>query len=907
MKNIYLKIFKLKFCLAAILGFFVQTTFAQTNLITNGDFENGTTNWAVWGATMATSTDAHLGKGAAKISNRKNPWDAIATSLTNVLESGQEYTLSAWVKIPSISKDLRATIQLNLDGVKTYHGYFWTNSPVIGSYQFYTATFNFNWTGNLVGADLYFETGDVNGVYSDYIIDDVKLVKNVTIDDIVQEGEGWKDIKSTMLVGGCVTEGSKNIFTNEAAKAQVLKDCNTVTVQCYPGWGRWDETKRHVYHVDEFTKQVKEMKKYGMTVTAHMLLGWDQYFPGWYKNNDFPADTLEAIMQSWLKGIISYQGNDSLVDIWNVVNESISWDGKGGYWPEYNSNFNDACEFQRMGYEPDASGLTGSQFVNAQHPVYIRKAFEYARTLTDKKLELRETTMEFPGDQKYNAFYQLAVHLKKMNAPVDVIGFQTHIDIENNYDWEGYANNIKRFVDLGYEVNIPEVDIGDTKKDWSEEKAELQKKQYYNLITAAIRGGASDFQTWGFIDDGWRQGEKAFPYTSHFEPKPAYFGIKEALIDMSSILFWEMDEAVNDTMPDVMKYNNFGMMKNFNTPVFVNGFKKNALQFDGIDDFISTGELSDSISGDFTFSCFMKTGTNKASVIADFVEGGNSWLKIGINNDGKIVVNSAETVLDESLESTAAVNDDIWHFVALQRDSTSYRLYVDDSTPIAVGRGNVKEFTKLVVGSGNNGAEPFEGTVDEVKLYDSAIEETSFTRGFQLQELVKLNAAYSNMKIKLTWTDKTNEKMGFIIDRKIGDGNWEVASEIKASVFSYLENVEFYDTTYQYRIRSASRFGNSGVSNVVAVKTPQDPNTGVLDENEKIQLLVYPNPVQDKFTLDTSNNLWMKMYDLQGNLVIEKNKCAPTETIDMKGFVNGVYFVHSCNNDKISVAKVVKN
>ena len=317
-----------------------------------------------------------------------------------------------------------------------------------------------------MGADLYFETESVNDVYSDYIIDDVQLVEITPVEDVIQTGEGLKNIKSTMLVGGCVTEGNKNYFKSAAGKAQVLKDCNTVTVQCYPGWGRWDETNHYVYHVDEFTNEVKEMKQQNMTVTAHMLLGWDQYFPEWYKTGDFPADTLEKIMQSWLKGIISYKGNDTLVDIWNVVNEAISWDGKGGYWPLFNENYNDACELERMGFEPDASGLTGKQFVNAEHPVYIRKAFEYARTLTDKKLELRESGFEFPGDSKYDAFYQLAVHLKKMNAPVDVIGFQTHIDIEKNYDWEGYANNIKRYRALGYEVNIPEVDVGDVNKDW---------------------------------------------------------------------------------------------------------------------------------------------------------------------------------------------------------------------------------------------------------------------------------------------------------------------------------------------------------------------------------------------------------------------------------------------------------
>jgi len=452
--------------------------FSQTNLITNGGFENKTTGWNVWGATLSTSSDAHSGTLAGLVSNRKNPWDAMVRDLSKILVNGESYTLSAWVKIPKPAVNFRATLHIKAEGSDTYNGYLWTNSPVIGSYAYYSQTFSVKWTGNLISADLYFETESVAGVYSDYLIDDVQLVKVIQIPDIVQEGPGWKDTKSPMLIGGCVGEGAKNYFTNTAAKAQVLKDCNVATVMCYPGWGRWDETKRHVYHVDEFTNQVKDVKSQHMNVTAHMLLGWDQYFPAWYKENDFPADTLEAIMQSWLKGIIQYKGNDSLVDVWNVVNEAISWNGKGGYWAENNIDHKNACEMQRMGYEADASGLTGIQKPNVQHPVYIRKAFEYARTLTKKKLELRDSGFEFPTDSKYNAFYELAVHLKKMNAPVDAIGFQTHIDLEKNYDWEGYTNNIKRYRDLGYEVNIPEVDIGDVAKSWSEYKAELQKFQY---------------------------------------------------------------------------------------------------------------------------------------------------------------------------------------------------------------------------------------------------------------------------------------------------------------------------------------------------------------------------------------------------------------------------------------------
>ena len=892
--NFILQFIKSRLSLILILLMVIQFGYTQENLLPNGDFENGTVGWNVWGANLTTTTDAHSGNAAAIVSNRHNPWDAIAIDLKNIIENGKTYKLSAWVKIPDPAVNFRATIQLNVDGDLSYHNFLWDNNPVIGSYAYYTETFTLDWIGNLLGANLYFENESVNDIYSDYIIDDVQLIESASIIDILQQGDGWKDIKSSMLVGGCVTEGGKNYFTNAAAKAQVLKDCNTVTIQCYPAWGRWDDKNRHVYHVDEFTNRVKEMKQQNMTVTAHMLLGWDQYFPEWYKTGDFEPDTLEAIMQSWLKGIISYEGNDTLVDIWNVVNVAICGDGKGGYWPLFSDNFNDACELQRLGFEPDASGLTGSQFVNAEHPVYIRKAFEYARTLTNKKLELRDSGFEFPGSAKYNAIYQLAVHLKKMNAPVDVIGFQTHLDLEKNYDWEGYTNNIKRYRALGYEVIIPEVDIGDVNKDWTEEKAELQKRQYYKLITAAIRGGASDFQTWGFIDDGWRPDQKAFPYTNNFEAKPAYFGIKEALIDMSSILFWEMNSVVNDTMPDVMKYNNIGILNNFNTPGFVTGFKKNALQFDGVDDYITSGFLSDSIPGDLTFCFFLNTATSKHGIIADLSVGDDTGLKVTINDEGKIVLFAAGTGLAEELVSPEPVNDGIWHFVAIRRDSTTYSLYVDDFAPVATGEGTIQNYNKLTIGAKNNNTENFEGTIDEVKLYNWAIEEESFKRNYNLGNEMTLEYEYSRMRVKLDWTNNGIENVGYIIERKIGDGKWEVAAERSSGIFHYVESLEFYDTTYTYRVRSASKFMNASSSNTVNFLTPNNPNTGI-SKFKSESILIAPNPTHGNLNfLGLGPNITtVDIFDLSGIKLRTEKINSSSPNIDISNFRQGVYLIRS--------------
>jgi len=887
----------------------INSSFAQTNLITNGDFENKTTGWMAWGATLANTTDKHSGTSAAMVSNRKNPWDAIAQNIKSVLVNGDTYTLSAWIKIPKPAANLRATLHLKDGSKDSYLAYLGSSSPVIGSYVFYTETFTVNWTGNLVTADLYFETDAVAGVYSDYLIDDVQLVKSKPVVDVVQKGPGLKDIKSTMLIGGCIG-GTKNYFNSEAAKAQVLKDCNTITVTCYPGWGRWDEVKRHVYHVDDFTNKAHEMKKQNLTLTAHMLMGWDQYFPAWFKKNDFPADTLEAIMKSWMDAIIPYKGNDTLVDVWNIVNEAISWDGKGGYWPLNNANFNDACEFQRMGFEPDVSGLTGKEYINAEHPVYIRKSFEYARTLTKKKLELRDSGFEFPDNgAKYNAFYQLAKHLKNMNAPVDVIGFQTHIDIEKNYDWVAYTNNIKRYVKLGYEVNIPEVDIGDVNKNWSEYKAELQKLQYYKLITAAIRGGASELQTWGFIDDNedWRKGMSAFPYTNHFDIKPAYYGIQEALIDMSSILFWEMDAPEINIMPDVMKYNNFGTLKNMSSPVIATGFKAKALQFDGIDDILSSGKLSTTISEDLSFSCFLKTSSTKTSIIADLAQEGNSGLKIGLNADGKIYLNAEEAGLALDLVDTTVINDNNWHFIAIRRDSTSYQLYVDASAPIATGIGTIQKCDQLTIGAKIDGSSAFEGSIDEVKLFDSSVDEGSFFRSFAPFYPMKLAYTANGLKIRLSWIDKATDEDGFVVERKTANGNWEEYYRLPANAILFVEELKAYNTEYTYRVRSFNKITKSAPSTEVAYVPPNDPNTGFTQSSADLLFSVYPNPVYSSFTMLSSGKIGVRIYDIQGKLRLEKKNCSSSETIDLSGFCKGIYFLQANTNEKNKVVKLVKN
>jgi endo-1,4-beta-xylanase len=907
---------KMLIFITTLILFTFISGFSQTNLLTNGDFENGTNNWTSWGASLSTSLNAHSGSSSVLVGNRTSPWDGLARNVTSILENGKTYNLSAWVKILNPVGNFRVELIINTDCCFKQLFFFTSPNPAIGSYtQYKNDSLYVSWIGNLVSASLIFASDGVNNAYSSYLVDDVTLVGVASDINSVPVGTGLKDIKSSMLIGGYADMEMKNYFTNAKARAQVISECNAVTIGCNPNGRLWDETLHNVYHVDNFNYKAKEVKKNKLSITAMPLLGWDYYFPAWwYQNNNLSADSIEIIMKSWLRSIIKYNGNDTLVDSWDVVNEAISWGNNGGYWTDSNVWGNQySCHLQKLGWEPDSSGLKGSMFVNASHPVYIRKAFEYARTLTNKKLELRDGDFEFPNSEKYNAFYQLVTHLKKVHTPINVIGFQMHINLDHNYDWDGLARNIKRYRQLGYEVNISETEIGDTVKSWSDEKAALQKMRYYRLVSASTKGGANNFQLFGFNDDNvygfFRSGENPLPFNYYFEPKPAYYGIKEAMIDMSQILYWEMDTTDGSIMHDVMNYNNDGALNNFGTPVIVNGFKSKALQFNGVDNYISTGILSDSITGNLTFSCYIKTSTRKPGIIADIAKAGSSGLKVGINADGKLYLNAAEAGLSSDLVSTTPINDGAWHFVALQRDSNNYRLYLDAATSIANGVGSVQTFVKLSVGAASNGSAAFAGAIDEVKLYNTAVEEASFTRSMLPYCPLSLSGKLKDKQIKLSWISQSINEDGFIIEKQMSDNGWNMIATVDTNTLMLTDTIEFANTTYSYRVKAFNKFGNSDPSNIVSVIVPKDTLTNIII-NPSFSLsfnsFIYPNPVKNTFTLISPINSSTKIFDISGRIMLEKRNLSGKEIIDIKQFSNGIYILKTNTSKKMTVIKILK-
>lgn len=360
---------------------------------------------------------------------------------------------------------------------------------------------------------------------------------------VTPSGLRLKDINPDVLIGATLQSNNidtEHILTDNHAKQNIFKrEFNIGQATCYPAWFTWTGLKQ--YDFTQFNNSVNWLYNNNFAIVAHLLAGPDRYYPDWFKNTSYSKAQLEDILEDNIRATITSNGNANKVDYWNVVNEALIWNGN-----YYDNDSDVKCKFQNMGYEADKSGLADK--VHTQHPIYIRKAFEYARKYTNKKLELRDNSAEFENsgnvnrDRKAKAFYQLVKHLVNSGVPIDAVGLQGHFKLDKTYVWDDLKLTIQKYKDLDLEVYLTEVDYADefidVNKDgiddgpWTPEKAQIQKQEYKSMIQAAAEGGVKWICFWGIRDNfniNWLYNRDPMLFAEDLTTKPAYYGVQAGL------------------------------------------------------------------------------------------------------------------------------------------------------------------------------------------------------------------------------------------------------------------------------------------------------------------------------------------------------------------------------------------
>jgi hypothetical protein len=161
-----------------------------------------------------------------------------------------------------------------------------------------------------------------------------------------------------------------------------------------------------------------------------------------------------------------------------------------------------------------------------------------------------------------------------------------------------------------------------------------------------------------------------------------------------------------------------------------------------------------------------------------------------------------------------------------------------------------------------------------------------------------------------------SQSMG--VDALIPIGNYILVGTVDEGVYSSSNNGSSWDSAGT-GYNEIDAFAVNG-SYIFAGKQGESPNDlfrlplsqlGIDEINNNAgSIKVYPSPATNNITIDAGDlrftNLDLRIYDVVGNLVLEKNAYINKTNIDVSALPSGVYFVKVKTEKGIKVKKFVK-
>jgi hypothetical protein len=205
-----------------------------------------------------------------------------------------------------------------------------------------------------------------------------------------------------------------------------------------------------------------------------------------------------------------------------------------------------------------------------------------------------------------------------------------------------------------------------------------------------------------------------------------YWG--QEVCDPTLLAYWKLDETEGDIAYNSVSDNHCVLSGN---PTWQPGSGQiaGALQFDGVDDYISTDFVLNPADGSFSVFAWIKDGAAGQAILSQ--EGGVNWL-MADPIDGTLRTDLKEPASagrnpkppGPPLICSTVVTDGDWHRVGFVRDGINSILYVDD---VEVARDIVANLEAayggmyIGAGSGLELGTFWSGLIDDVRIYNKAL------------------------------------------------------------------------------------------------------------------------------------------------------------------------------------------
>ncbi len=274
---------------------------------------------------------------------------------------------------------------------------------------------------------------------------------------------------------------------------------------------KWDTTEpvRGQFNFVPGDALVDFAEQHGMRVRGTALFWGRLQLPDYVKAA-VDADDARAMLTSHISTVVSHYAGR--VAEWDVVNEPLTLIGQVG----------------------TTDGLDDHVMLEKLGPGYIAEALAIARAADPAaKLYLNDFLVEAPG-AKQDRFVRLATDLLAAGAPLDGIGLECHMGLTGFPTADVLETAIRRFTDLGLEVELTELDVPALGRPGG---VGAQGTYYRSIFAACLAvPGCRAVTTWGVSDHySWLRnfgapGEIPLMFDDAWMRKPAYFGARAAFL-----------------------------------------------------------------------------------------------------------------------------------------------------------------------------------------------------------------------------------------------------------------------------------------------------------------------------------------------------------------------------------------
>ena len=246
----------------------------------------------------------------------------------------------------------------------------------------------------------------------------------------------------------------------------------------------------------------------------------------WVKHDDRKAEELDEILVEYMTALCKRYNSVDNVKWLDVVNETIAPDGTW-FGPKAGDNLWEN-PWTIMGHDNNHP---------LHPPIYIKKAFEIANEhAPDIKLIINQHGQFEP--EVWEKMKELVQYLRQSGLRIDGVGWQAHV----NVGWEKEGDNQERLSDWISWAHDHDLEFHVTENTvWIKDKAEWeqQAETFASILRTLLvhrESGIVGWNLWQLVDQDTQKKANGCIFDEGLHPKPAYYAIKELLLNPPEIV-----------------------------------------------------------------------------------------------------------------------------------------------------------------------------------------------------------------------------------------------------------------------------------------------------------------------------------------------------------------------------------